>query len=59
MNRSTAITLVNTALIEDNRVTPDWGYNTFGIDSIRYIFNESSTARVIAVLTFTLGLNRP
>ena len=36
----------NTVLIENNRVTPEWGYNRFSSDSI--VFNENNIASITA-----------
>ena len=38
----------DTSLIENNGVTPEWGYNTFWSDSI--VFNERSLASIITEL---------
>ena len=44
-------------LIENNIVAPEWVCNPFSSDSI--VFNKNRITSVIAVLTLTLGVERP
>ena len=47
----------DTALIEHNGVAQEWGCNPFWSGST--VFNQSSIAIIIAVLTFTLTVKGP
>ena len=44
----------DSVLIENNGVTPDWGYNPFSSDST--VFNENRIVSVIAALTLKRAL---
>ena len=47
----------DTALIENNGVTPKWVATPFWSDSI--VFNENSIASIVTALTLRLSVNWP
>ena len=47
----------DTAVVENDGMTPNGGCNPFWSDSI--VFNQSSISSIIAALMLTLSVNRP